>query len=89
VLAAIGRDCVGAVQLLPPDETPADIRKIDAHPLTPAAIAAELAGVTSSSPAGEITCVAQARQGSKLCSVRRISSGSSGLAIGVFINAAS
>ena len=54
LLAAIGRDCVGAVQLLPPDETPADIRKIDAHPLTPAAIAAELAGVTSSSPAGEI-----------------------------------
>jgi serine/threonine-protein kinase HipA len=54
LLAAIGRDCVGAVQLLPPDETPADIRKIDAHPLTPAAIAAELAGVTSPSPAGEL-----------------------------------
>jgi serine/threonine-protein kinase HipA len=45
----------GAVQLLPPDETPADIRKIDAHPLTPAAIAAELAGVTSpAAPAGEL-----------------------------------
>ena len=54
LLAAIGRDCVGAVQLLPPDETPADIRKIDAHPLTPAAIAAELAGVTSTPPAGEL-----------------------------------
>jgi serine/threonine-protein kinase HipA len=53
LLAAIGRDCVGAVQLLPPDETPADIRKIDAHPLAPAAIAAELAGVTSPSTAGE------------------------------------
>jgi serine/threonine-protein kinase HipA len=54
LLAAIGRDCVGAVQLLPPDETPADIRKIDAHSLTSAAIAAELAGVTSPSPAGEL-----------------------------------
>jgi len=55
LLAAIGRDCVGAVQLLPPDETPADIRKIDAHTLTPAAIAAELAGVTSpAAPAGEL-----------------------------------
>jgi len=54
LLAAIGRDCVGAVQLLPPDETPVDIRRIEAHPLTPTAIAAELAGVTSpTSPAGE------------------------------------
>jgi serine/threonine-protein kinase HipA len=55
LLAAIGRDCVGAVQLLPPDEPPGDIRKIDAHPLTTAAIAAELAGVTSpTSLAGEL-----------------------------------
>jgi serine/threonine-protein kinase HipA len=55
LLAAIGRDCVGAVQLLPPDEAPADIRKIDAHPLTTAAVAAELAGVTSpDSPGGEL-----------------------------------
>jgi serine/threonine-protein kinase HipA len=55
LLAAIGRDCVGAVQLLPPDETPADIRQIEAHPLTSAGIAAELAGVTSpASRAGEL-----------------------------------
>ena len=55
LLAAIGRDCVGAVQLLPPDETPADIRKIDAHALTTGAIAAELAGVTSPAAlAGEL-----------------------------------
>jgi serine/threonine-protein kinase HipA len=54
LLAAIGRDCVGAVQLLPPDESPADIRKVEAHPLTQAAAAAELAGVTSATPlAGE------------------------------------
>jgi len=55
LLAAIGRDCVGAVQLLPPDETPADIRKIEAHALTPAHIAAELAGVTSPDvPGGDL-----------------------------------
>lgn len=55
LLAAIGRDCVGAVQLLPPDESPADIRKVEAHPLTPAAIGAELAGVTSPTAiAGEL-----------------------------------
>src|SRR5687767_12679938 len=47
LLAAIGRDCVGAVQILPANETPADIRKIDALPLSDAAIAAELAGVTA------------------------------------------
>ena len=41
---------MGAVQILPADETPADIRKIDALPLNESAIAAELAGVTA--PAG-------------------------------------
>jgi serine/threonine-protein kinase HipA len=47
LLAAIGRDCVGAVQMLPPDETPASTNKIEAQPLSDAAIAQELAGVTS------------------------------------------
>lgn len=47
LLAAIGRDCVGAVQILPAQEAPADIRKIDAQPLTEAAVARELASVTS------------------------------------------
>lgn len=47
LLAAIGRDCVGAVQLLPLDEPPADIRRIEAQPLTEAALARELAGITS------------------------------------------
>jgi len=47
LLLAIGRDCVGAVQILPAGDTPADIRRIDAQPLSDAAIAAELAGVTS------------------------------------------
>jgi serine/threonine-protein kinase HipA len=47
LLGAIGRDCIGAVQILPTAEAPADIRKIDAQPLGDSAIAAELAGVTS------------------------------------------
>lgn len=47
LLSAIGRDCVGAVQILPAGETPADIRRIDAQPLSDSAIASELAGVTS------------------------------------------
>jgi serine/threonine-protein kinase HipA len=47
LLAAIGRDCVGAVQMLPADEVPASTNKIEAQPLSEAAIAQELAGVTS------------------------------------------
>jgi serine/threonine-protein kinase HipA len=54
LLHAIGRDCVGAVQILPAGETPADTRKIEATALSETAIAAELAGVTSpASPALE------------------------------------
>src|SRR5882762_8764952 len=34
LLAAIGRDCVGAVQLLPPEEQPKDAHAIDAVPLS-------------------------------------------------------
>ena len=49
LLAAIGRDCVGAVQLLPPDAPAPDIRKIDATPLSEAAITRELSAVTSTS----------------------------------------
>lgn len=47
LLAAIGRDCVGAVQLLPADEAPAEVRGIQAEPLSDSAVARELAGVTS------------------------------------------
>lgn len=36
LLAAIGRDCVGAVQLLPGGEHPTDVRTIDAVPLSEA-----------------------------------------------------
>ncbi len=52
LLAALGRDCVGAVQILPPDESPADIRRIDARPLSDAAIARELGAVTSPTAIG-------------------------------------
>ena len=38
LLAAIGRDCVGAVQLLPSGEQPKDVNKIKARPLTEAEI---------------------------------------------------
>jgi serine/threonine-protein kinase HipA len=51
LLAAIGRDCVGAVQILPSGDPPADIRRIDAHALGDADVARELAGVTSSTNA--------------------------------------
>ncbi len=48
LLAAIGRDCVGAVQLLPEGQTPAGFDRIEAEPLTKAgveqAIAASLCG---------------------------------------------
>jgi len=47
LLAAIGRDCVGAVQLLAPDATPTDLHKIDATALNDSAIARELGAVTS------------------------------------------
>ena len=47
LLAAIGRDCVGAIQILPADESPSDIRKIEAHALGDAQIAADLAGLTA------------------------------------------
>ena len=46
LLAAVGRDCVGAIQLMPPGETP-NIRKIDATPLTSREVERLLAGVVS------------------------------------------
>jgi serine/threonine-protein kinase HipA len=49
LLAAIGRDCVGAVQLLPVDHEPPDIRAIDAVPLDDAAVEKSL--IRSLSPA--------------------------------------
>lgn len=42
LLAEIGRDCVGAVQLLPPDREPENLRCIQAEPLTDDAVAKRL-----------------------------------------------
>lgn len=46
LLAAIGRDCVGAVQLLPPGTVP-DVETIDARPLSDTDVEAELRHVAS------------------------------------------
>lgn len=45
LLQAIGRDCVGAVQLLPPDSEPEGGNRIDCQPLDEAEIAAALRAV--------------------------------------------
>ncbi len=42
LLEEIGRDCVGAVQLLPPDAAPSSVKTIDGEPLTEAEVAEEL-----------------------------------------------
>lgn len=44
LLAAIGRDCIGAVQLLPPDAERPDVRRIRAEPLDDSDIERLLAG---------------------------------------------
>jgi serine/threonine-protein kinase HipA len=53
LLTAIGRDCVGAVQLLPPGEDPAGWNTIDAEPLDEARVERILASVTSDAPLGQ------------------------------------
>lgn len=50
LLMAIGRDCVGAVQLLPPDVEPLGFDHIDAAPLTAAEIERTLHDVTMTTP---------------------------------------
>lgn len=45
LLREIGRDCVGAVQLMPEDQRPSDVRRIDGVPLSTSDVAATLAGV--------------------------------------------
>lgn len=53
LLAKIGRDCVGAIQLLPEHETPSDIFKIDGTPLNGAGVAQQLRDTTSSKVFGQ------------------------------------
>lgn len=53
LLTAIGRDCVGAVQLLPAGEEPAGWNTIEAEPLDDVAVERTLAAVTSDAPLGQ------------------------------------
>ncbi len=54
LLQAIGRDCVGAVQLLPPDVEPAGFDRLDSEPMSDAAIERHLRGVvTDPGPGGQ------------------------------------
>lgn len=52
LLTAIGRDCVGAVQLLPPDEEPVGWDRVMADPLTAREIEEILRAVPTSRPLG-------------------------------------
>ncbi|MDP1857816.1 MAG: HipA domain-containing protein [Gemmatimonadaceae bacterium] len=52
LLAAIGRDCVGAVQIVPAGTDPGNVRRIEADPLDEAGVARLLRGVTATGPLG-------------------------------------
>ncbi|ANN69154.1 type II toxin-antitoxin system HipA family toxin [Bordetella bronchialis] len=52
LLAVLGRDCVGAVQLLPPGEVPTGLDHIEADPLDDADIARILKAAVSGAPLG-------------------------------------
>src|SRR5882672_489583 len=53
LLAEIGRDCVGAVQLLPADQSPGDVRRIDGEELDEAGVAAALRTAVAPAPLGQ------------------------------------
>ncbi|MBI5108179.1 MAG: HipA N-terminal domain-containing protein, partial [Rhodocyclales bacterium] len=53
LLAKLGRDCVGAIQLLPDGEAPSDVHAINGKALNTAQIAQRLRGITSSRPPGQ------------------------------------
>ncbi|WP_423594777.1 type II toxin-antitoxin system HipA family toxin [Roseateles sp. MS654] len=52
LLSVVGRDCVGALQILPPGEAPDGWDRIEAEPLGDSDVARILAGVTSPSVLG-------------------------------------
>ena len=54
LLAAIGRDCAGAVQLLPPDQEPSGIDRIEASPLSDQEIGQRLRGTTAAPVPGSL-----------------------------------
>jgi len=53
LLRAVGRDCVGAVQLVPAGSDPGDVRRIDAAPLDEADVARHLRAVRLGRPLDE------------------------------------
>jgi serine/threonine-protein kinase HipA len=53
LLATIGRDCVGAVQLIPAGQQPDDVHTIDAEPLTEGEVAQVLRDTTLAGPLGQ------------------------------------
>lgn len=53
LLAKLGRDCVGAIQLLPEDETPSDVYEINGEELNTARIAHLLRTTTSAQALGQ------------------------------------
>ena len=53
LLSAIGRDCVGAVQLMPPGVDPEDWDRVDGEPLKDSDVARILSSVTSEAPLGQ------------------------------------
>lgn len=52
LLQEIGRDCVGAVQLLKEDEAPADVMRIDGSPMSEEDVERHLIQLTQSGPMG-------------------------------------
>ena len=53
LLATLGRDCVGAIQMLPPDEEPVGLQSIRGRPLNDAEIARFLRDTTSAPQLGQ------------------------------------
>lgn len=53
LLAALGRDCVGAIQLLAPENEPTDLYGIAGEPLTDPEIAQLLRNATTAAPLGQ------------------------------------
>lgn len=53
LLSEIGRDCVGAVQLLPPDTEPENVNRIDGERLDDRAVANILRAATAAPPLGQ------------------------------------
>jgi serine/threonine-protein kinase HipA len=53
LLAKLGRDCVGAIQLLPEDEAPTDVYEINGAVLDAAGIAQRLRNITSAQALGQ------------------------------------